>query len=266
MSHGTTRGPYFIPKPRWRDLPPLGAKQFERYFAIAAELAFTSISYDELSDWRDNDAPLPEHPIMFDFDHPSLSIHREVWPIMRRFGFKGTLFINTVAMEKESLGRFMSWDDVRELLADGWGIGSHMHHHIGLDYLARIDPSGMRMQEEMRECDAILKKQLGITSRDFAYTMTTWSQAAEYEVQKRYRFARLWTIGTHVETDRGKVRFADLAGIPGPDEADGGPPAAARYITKRTHSYRLPAMDLEYLIYNYDAFRHYLMQAREEEA
>ena len=265
MSHGTTRGPYFMPKPRWRDLPSLGVRQFERYFSIAAELGFTSITYDDLEAWRERDEPLPERPIMFDFDHPNLSIHREVWPIMRRHGFAGTLFINTVAMEKESHGRFMSWDDVRELIADGWGIGSHMHHHIGLDYLAKIDPSGARIREEMERCDAILHQQLGVLSRDFAYTMTTWSEAAEREVRERYRFARLWTIGAHIETDRGKIRFADLAGVPGADEPDGGPPIAARYITKATHPSRLPAMDLEYLIYDYDAFRQYLIHAMEEE-
>jgi len=265
MSHGTTRGPYFMPKPRWRDLPPLDAAGFERYFRIAAGLGFASISYDDLEAWRERDAPLPARPIMFDFDHPNLSIHREVWPIMRRYGFTGTLFVNTGAMEKESRRRFMSWDDIRELIADGWGIGSHMHHHVGLDYLARVDPGGALIREEMKMCDAILHQHLGITSRDFAYTMTTWSDAAERAVRQRYRFGRLWIVGAHVDTDRGKMRFADLAGVAGADERDGGPPAAARYITKSTRPYRLPAMDLEHLIYGYDAFRQYLNQAIEEE-
>jgi peptidoglycan/xylan/chitin deacetylase (PgdA/CDA1 family) len=265
MSHGTTRGPYFMPKPRWRDLPPLGVRQFERYFGIAAELGFRSISYDALESWRERDAPLPPRPILLDFDHPNLSIHREVWPIMRRHGFTGTLFINTVSMEKESLGRFMSWDEIRELVADGWSIGSHMHHHIGLDHLAKVDPTGMRIREEMERCDAILRAQLGITSRDFAYIMTTWSETAEQVVGERYRFGRMWTIGAHVKTDKGKMRFADLAGVTGEDEPDGGPPMGARYITKATHPLRLPAMDFEYLIYEYDAFRQYLTGAIEEE-
>lgn len=252
-----------MPKPKWREFPPLGVKQFERYFGMAAELGFSSISYDDLEAWRERDESLPARPIMFDFDHPNLSIHREVWPIMRRHGFVGTLFINTVSMEKESLGRFMSWDDVRELIADGWSIGSHMHHHVGLDYLARVDPGGALIREEMEQCDAILHQHLGITSRDFAYTMTTWSEGAERVVSERYRFARLWTIGAHIETDKGKMRFADLAGVAAADEPDGGPPVAARYITKNTHSHRLPAMDFEYLIGDYDSFLRYLIEAQE---
>jgi peptidoglycan/xylan/chitin deacetylase (PgdA/CDA1 family) len=250
-----------MPKPRWRELPPLGARRVDGYMRIASELGFSSISYDELALWRNGVGGLPPQPILFDFDHPNLSIHREIWPIMRRYRFVGTLFINTISMEKPSRGRFMSWDDVRELTADGWGIGSHMHHHIGLDYLAKNDPTGSLIREEMEQCDEILHRELRITPKDFAYTTTTWSAAAESEVRRRYRFGRLWTIGSHIQTDRGSVRFAELAGVQGDDEPDGGPPMETRYITSSTNPYRLPSMDFEYLIYEYDAFRRYLAGA-----
>jgi peptidoglycan/xylan/chitin deacetylase (PgdA/CDA1 family) len=261
ISHGTNRGPYFTPKPRWRTFPPLDAARFDRYFGIAAELGCTSISYDDLEAWRDRDTPLPPRPVMFDFDHPNISIYREVWPLMRRLGFTGTLFINTSAMEKIGDRRYMTWNDVAELASAGWGIGSHMHNHMGLDYLARKDPTGALIRDQMERCDALLDRHLGIRSRDFAYTTTTWSRAAEEEVRRRYRFARLWTIDALVDTDEGKARFADLAGVAGDDEDDGGPPEAARYITKATHAYRLPAMDFEFLIYGYDAYRAYIERA-----
>jgi hypothetical protein len=49
--------------------------------------------------------------------------------------------------------------------------------------------------------------------------------------------------------------------VPGPDEADGGPPKAARYITRETDPYRLPSMDLDHLIQDPEAFRRYLEEA-----
>jgi hypothetical protein len=103
-----------------------------------------------------------------------------------------------------------------------------------------------------------------ITPRDFAFTGTTWSQVAENEVKKRYRFGRLWVIGSHYDTPNGRIRFADLVGVLGADELDGGPPSAARYITRQSQPYRLPAMELECLIYEYDAFRNYLRGALED--
>ena len=54
------------------------------------------------------------------------------------------------------------------------------------------------------------------------------------------------------------MRYADLVGVPGQDEPDGGPPIAARYVTRATHPYRLPSMDLEHLLYEFEAYRAYL--------
>jgi len=248
MCHGTN----------WRRKPPLDAKHFEGYFQIASELGFRSISYDDLADWRNGNAALPERPIMFDFDHPAKSIRHTIWPIMQRSAFKGNLFINTGPMEKTGDDRWMTWEEIKELMAAGWHIGSHMHTHYNLSYLAKKDPAGALIREQLEKCDGILRKHLGIVSRDFAYTSTTWSSVAENEVKKRYRFARLWITGADYQTDTGPIRYADLVGAPGADEQDGGPPFAARYITQDTPHYKLPAMEFEFLIYEHNAFRRYL--------
>ncbi len=137
-------------------------------------------------------------------------------------------------------------------------IGSHTHTHPDLSDLSLKDPSGEAVREELVKCGEILERQLGVEARDFAFTGTTWSAVAESEVQKRYRFGRLWIIGSTYRADGGEIRYADLVGVCGADEPDGGPPYAARYITKRTHPYRLPSMELAYLIHEYDTFRSYL--------
>jgi peptidoglycan/xylan/chitin deacetylase (PgdA/CDA1 family) len=258
MCHGTNRGPFFSPAPRWRERPPLHARHFEGLMQIASELGFRSISYDELAAWRAGEASMPERPIMFDFDHPNRSIYYEIWPMMRQFGYRGNLFINTAAMEKLGDRRYMTWDDVRDLVSHGWHIGAHLHHHINLAYLAKKDPSGALIRDEMDTCDRIIQKEIGIAPADFAYTATTWSAVAEVEVKRRYRFGRLWIIGASYDTEAGRIRYADLAGVAGEDEADGGPPMAARYITRDSDPYRLPSMDFEYLIYEHAAFRRYL--------
>ena len=66
-------------------------------------------------------------------------------------------------------------------------------------------------------------------------------------------------MGTHYQADGREIRYADLVGAPGEDEADGGPPLAARYITRDSHPYRLPSMEIQRpLIYSPEAFRAYL--------
>ena len=54
------------------------------------------------------------------------------------------------------------------------------------------------------------------------------------------------------------ILYADLVGVDGPDEADGGPPNAARYITRESDPCRLPSMELQELLYEPEAFKSYL--------
>jgi len=260
MCHGVSWQPQ---KVKHRPAYLLDAGRFERYFQLAADLGFQSISYDELAAWREGKGGLPKRPIMFDFDHPDWSIIQVIWPIMRRYGYRGNLFVNTSPMEKVYNQFYMKWADLRRLLEAGWHIGAHTHRHYALDYLGRQDPSGGLIREELERCDALLGEHLGIYPKDFAYTSTTWSRVAEVEVKKRYRFARLWIIGTHYQTDEGEVRYAELVGDSGADEEDGGPPQGSRYITEGSDPFRLPSMELEYLIYGFDAYQRYLEGALE---
>lgn len=251
--------------------PPLDAKRIANCFRIAYEMAFESISYDQLAAWQSGEAPLPRRPIMLDFDHPAKSIRHEIQPIMQEFGFRGNLFIHTSPMEELYTGPmadfeardWMTWEEIEELVNAGWLIGSHTHTHPNLSDLCAKDPSGEAVREELIKCDEILERELGVRPKDFAFTGTTWSSVAEREVKKRYRFGRLWIIGAMYEADGDHIRYADLVGLPGDDEPDGGPPCAARYITRQSHPYRLPSMELGYLIYDYDAFRNYLRGALE---
>ncbi len=150
----------------------------------------------------------------------------------------------------------LTWGERVGLLDMGWPIGPHTHPNLSL--LSVEDPTGEQLRIELDTCDGILKSELGVMPKDFAFTGTSRSQAAEDEVAKRYRFGRLWIVGSKYQADGRDIRYADLAGIPGPDEADGGPPEAARYITQNTHPYRLPSMEFQGLIYTVDAFRVYL--------
>lgn len=251
--------------------PPLNIENFRNYFRIASEMGFTSISYDQLAAWNREEAGLPERPVMFDFDHPNKTIRHEIQPVMEERGYKGNLFIQTIVMEEMYSGKipepdkrkWMTWDEIGGLMEDGWHIGSHTHTHPNLSALSAKDPTGEIIRSELITCDRILKKELGIDPKDFAFTGTSWSRFAEREVMKRYRFGRLWIIGSMYNADGAPKRYADLVGIPGEDEEDGGPPYAARYITNESHPFRLPSMEFEYLIHEYDAFQRYLEGALE---
>ena len=256
MCHGVT----WQPK-RKKERPYLNrltAERFQRYFQIASEMGFHSISYDDLASWRAAKSDLPERPILFDFDHPDWSIGRVIEPIMTEFGYKGNLFINTSPMEKVDNPYYMTWEEIQHLVDLGWHIGAHTHNHYKLDYLTKKDPSGGLIREQLQLCDEMIHTHLGFMPQDFAYTYNTWSQIAENEVRKRYRFARLWVTSEPYQTDKGELRYAELVGANGDDEIDGGPPFEVRYITDTTDPYKIPSMELEHFIFEFEDFQNYL--------
>ena len=239
----------------------LTEEHFDALMRIADEMGFASINYNDLAAWREGTGSLPERPIMFDFDHPVKSMRHSIHEILSRYGFTGNLFINTGPMDptKESSVEMMTWDEIRELRDAGWHIGAHTVTHPNLSDLFREDPSGEKLQWELETCDTTLAEHLGTRPRDFAFTGTSWSSMAEKLVMQRYRFGRLWIIGAEYQADGKMVRYADLVNVPGDDEADGGPPMAARYITRETPAYRLPSMEIQSpLIHSPEAFRTYL--------
>ena len=242
---------------------PLTEEHFDRLIGIAHGMGFASINYDQLAAWREGAGELPDRPIMFDFDHPAKSMRHAIHDVLGRYGYAGNLFINTGWMDPlnhEGYGtQTMTWEEVRELMDLGWHIGAHTVTHPDLSALSVEDPTGDVLRRELEECDATLTKHLGIVPRDFAFTGTSWSSMAEKLVIARYRFGRLWIVGSEYRADGIPVRYADLAGVAGDDEPDGGPPMAARYITCDTFAYRLPSMEIQApLIHDPERFRVYL--------
>jgi len=262
MSHGVERAP----APDWPG-PQMTAADFARLMAVVADLGFESVTYDELAAWWTGSGELPDRPVMIDLDHPVSSMRHEVYEILSGHGLRPTLFVNTGMLDNPVADpRFegtdvMSWAEVGQLHRAGWCIGAHTVTHPNLSELAVQDPGGALVAKELDDSVASIEAHIGVRARDFAFTGTSWSSVAEREVKARFRFGRLWIIGSMYNADGREIRYADLVGVPGPDEPDGGPPAAARYITRDGDPYRLPSMDLQALIWENEALRAYLLGA-----
>lgn len=248
---------------------PLSAQHFDALMHIANDMGFASINYDQLTAWRNGAGSLPERPLMIDFDHPVTSMRHGVYEVLEKYGFKGNLFIYTAPYDPKNhrplsfaqIPEHMTWSEIKELKSAGWHIGAHTVSHPNLSNLTAQDTDGQIIRYELDRCNQVIEENLGFIPKDFAFTGTSWSSQAEAEVKNRYRFGRLWLVGAHYEIDGNKMRVADFLGFPQPDEPDGGPPNASRYITETTDPYRLPSMELQALINHPDAFRSYLQGA-----
>ncbi len=81
------------------------------------------------------------HPIIITFDDADESVYHHAFPILRNYGFTATLFVISGYVGKinswdANLGgissRHLSWEEIRQLVNEGWEIGSHTATHRDL--------------------------------------------------------------------------------------------------------------------------------------
>ena len=115
------------------------------------------------------------------FDDAFRSVFEIAFPLMRRLGLPGTVFVPTAWPGREEPMRWdgidqwpggqhepelacMSWDELRELAAAGWEIGAHTHTH---PHLPAVDDA--RLAEELSRSREICEREIGSPCRSLAY-------------------------------------------------------------------------------------------------
>ena len=148
---------------------PAGANRltqahFAQLVAVAHELGFQSISYDDLAAWLWQGRALAGTS-----DHVRLRSSHEVpcatrcFPVLDRYGYTANLFINTGLMGRKCTEQacrtfaerqHLLWEEAAELAEAGWQIGAHTVTHPNLSELSAADPTGERLRAELEKCDA----------------------------------------------------------------------------------------------------------------
>lgn len=106
---------------------------------------------------------LPPKTVGLSVDDAYESVYTKAWPILKEAGFPFTLFVATEAVDKR-LGRYMSWDQVRDLQSQGVTIGSQTKTH---PHMPRL--SDAQVRAELEESNARFKIELGEVPDLIAY-------------------------------------------------------------------------------------------------
>lgn len=170
----------------------LSIAQFERQVRWLSTNGYRSTSLAGLRDCLEKDQPLPEKSVIITFDDG----HREVFdvalPILNRYGFKATLFLNPGLMGKrwwvggrrpdpviwhetqpadyqENTGTWrvydlMTWEQAIELHRQGFEIGSHALTHPFLTLLTKSE-----LTQQVVESKRQLEEKLGQAISFFCY-------------------------------------------------------------------------------------------------
>jgi peptidoglycan/xylan/chitin deacetylase (PgdA/CDA1 family) len=108
----------------------LRSSTFENQMRYLKENGFHVISPDELLAFLENEQRLPKKSLLITMDDGYRSVYEVAYPILKKYEFTATLFIytNFVGVSKMAI----TWDQLKEMKADGFSIGSHTIYHSDL--------------------------------------------------------------------------------------------------------------------------------------
>lgn len=156
---------------------------FEEQMAYLQDNNYHTITPDQFVAYIRFGKPLPEKPILITFDDGYLDNFTNAFPIMRRHGFTGTIFLVTALVGQDA--RFLTWDQVREMKQAGFVFGSHTVNHADL---TKLDLE--QVQAELVDSRDEMEYQLGEKPRYFAYPTGAYNMQIQQLVrQAGYRAA-----------------------------------------------------------------------------
>jgi peptidoglycan/xylan/chitin deacetylase (PgdA/CDA1 family)/GT2 family glycosyltransferase len=178
------------------------AGMFEKQLRWLARKGFTPI---HLSDWiayRRQGKPLPAKPIVLTFDDAYRDTAEFAFPLLRKYGFKGTLFVVT-----NHIGGTNKWDlplgiseqplmtaeEIRHWAANGVEIGSHSQSHPDMRNCTLE-----QVRDEMTRSRDCLQQLLGTPVRTFAYPYGYFDERASAAASTIYDAALTCDLGVNV--------------------------------------------------------------------
>lgn len=141
---------------------------FEQHMKWLQEYGFTCITPGQLYDFVANGADLPEKPVLITFDDGYKDNYTNAFPIMKKYGMKGTIFVVTGFLGVYD--NYLTWDQAKELLEAGFNIESHTYSHKSM-----TEASDEDITKELVKSRQTIKEKLGIDSDFMAYPTGTYN-------------------------------------------------------------------------------------------
>jgi len=152
---------------------------FEEEIKLLSEWGYSTITTELLIKSINEGADLPAHPIVITFDDGHLDNYTNAFPIMKKYGFTGVLYIVANYMGAED---YLNADQIIEMASAGWEVGSHSVNHQDL---TTLDPEQQRY--EIIESRNILESRLGVPVLTIAYPFgLSNSSVVDYAVHGGY--------------------------------------------------------------------------------
>jgi len=134
---------------------------FEKQMKYLSDNGYHPISFSNYVNSLKNNMALPDKAVVLTFDDGWKSQYQYAVPILEKYHFTATFFVVSSYVGGRS---YMGWNDLKDLIAHNFEIGSHTKTH---EMLTKI--SSEKLISELKESKKILEKKLNIKITALAY-------------------------------------------------------------------------------------------------
>ena len=139
-------------------------KDFDRQMKYLKDNNFHTITPQEMYAALTEGAELPENPVVITFDDGYYDNYKYAYPILKKYGFKGTIFVVTSFLDRGQQG-YITWGQAQEMESSGViNIESHTVTHSSM-----TEQTDEQLRYEMAESKRDIEQRLGKTVDFIAY-------------------------------------------------------------------------------------------------
>jgi peptidoglycan/xylan/chitin deacetylase (PgdA/CDA1 family) len=154
------------------------AAVFEEQMRYLKENAYRVISLSEFQEFITYRRSIPVKSVIITLDDGYSSIYEIAYPILKKYGFTATLFIYTDFIGNSKSA--MTWDELKQMKADGFEVGSHSLSHCDLTRKREGESDRAffeRVREELVVSKQIIDQKLGQNTTYLAFPYGAYDPA-----------------------------------------------------------------------------------------
>lgn len=157
--------------------------KFEAQMKWLYENGYETINVTTLANLIREGGHIPPRPVIITFDDGNLDVYENAYPILKAYGFTATFYVVDQYINGSEM---ITTDQLKDLIKNGWEIGSHSDHH------SNLTAEGVDLAQEIRMAKIETEEKLGLTINSFAYP---FGQINETVVDKTIRFGYTSAVG-----------------------------------------------------------------------
>ena len=140
------------------NIPP---EKFEEQIKWLYDNHYQTINVSDLTNLIYSGGEIPQRPVVITFDDGNIDNFNNAYPILKKYGFVATFYVVQTYVNGTDM---ISADQLKELVQNGWEIGSHSKTHAHLPAIGED-----MLSEEIRMSKLNLEELLGTPVNSFAF-------------------------------------------------------------------------------------------------